>query len=38
MPPMERIIRDKLWFYGNARFSDNKFTSTGFVAGPGPDG
>ena len=33
-----RIVRDKLWFYGSFRESRNKFTSTGFVTGPGPDG
>ncbi len=33
-----RIIRDKLWFYGSFRDSHNKFTSFGFVQGPGPDG
>jgi carboxypeptidase family protein len=33
-----RIIRDKLWFYINGRDARNKYTSTGFVTGPGPDG
>src|SRR4029077_8689069 len=32
-----RIIRDKLWFYGNVRDFRNKFTATGFMAAPGPD-
>ncbi len=33
-----RIIRDKLWFYANARKTDNKWSPTGFVANAGPDG
>jgi hypothetical protein len=33
-----RMIRDKLWFYGNFRQRQNERTVTGFVANAGPDG
>jgi len=33
-----RIIKDKLWFFVSDRTRYRKFSTGGFVAGPGPDG
>jgi hypothetical protein len=33
-----RIVRDKLWFYGNYRDRENRRAVAGLAASPGPDG